>query len=285
MEQRAREEGFYKPNVWIWGQSGIAKTTLAMEYCKRHGYSYYIADAGNNPLDNYRGEDVIIFDDFRDCIYNFSTFLRVTNMHAPCRLPARYHNKVLATCKLMIFTSPLSPYTIYGARTDGAEEEKMQLYRRIGTIVHMDGDNITTYKWDAKMRKHVLYEQGRYVFDPDNYFAEKKDLIRDIHQGNPCNFVDELKHMTDFWVDVTNVQDTTNMDTTAESSAEPPYVDIDNKPDIGWSFWNIIASLGISNSDPCLAPWVERLAKHTLTEADLSVMTAELSQMRMNLIE
>ena len=44
-----------------------------------------------HPFDNYRGQDVIVFDEFRSGI-NFSLFLQLIDAY-PVELPCRYNNK------------------------------------------------------------------------------------------------------------------------------------------------------------------------------------------------
>ena len=99
--------------MYIYGGSGTGKTTFAKYYCDKLGLSYYVSSGGKNPLDNYGGQDVIIFDDLRPSDYKFNEFLKLTDNHTNSMVSCRYYNKSLVWCKLMIITSTLKVEEFY----------------------------------------------------------------------------------------------------------------------------------------------------------------------------
>lgn len=81
---------FRKLNVtYIWGSSGTGKTRHVMEL---HGYSnvYRITDY-DHPFDNYQGQKVILFEEFRSSL-KISDMLNYLDGY-PLQLPCRYANK------------------------------------------------------------------------------------------------------------------------------------------------------------------------------------------------
>lgn len=84
-------KGYSKRDVtYLWGNTGVGKTRSIME---RYGYEnvYQITDY-KHPFDNYNGEHVIIFEEFRDSI-DIADMLKYLDGY-PIRLPCRYANKV-----------------------------------------------------------------------------------------------------------------------------------------------------------------------------------------------
>ena len=76
--------------VYIWGETGAGKTRSIME---QHGYSkvYRVTDYAH-PFDNYKGQEVILFEEFRSSL-PLSAMLNYLDGY-PVELPCRYANKV-----------------------------------------------------------------------------------------------------------------------------------------------------------------------------------------------
>ena len=87
--------------TYIWGDSGSGKTSYV---AKKYGYEniYRITDY-LHPFDNYNGQNVIVFEEFRSQlrIYNMLNYL---DIH-PCILPCRYANKHACYTKIYIITN------------------------------------------------------------------------------------------------------------------------------------------------------------------------------------
>lgn len=89
---------------YVWGDSGVGKTTWAME----HFEDLYVASGGSHPFDYYDGESVILIDEFRfGGPFTTDVLLRmVDKFRVP--LDARYHD-VMPRWTKVIMTSNIPP--------------------------------------------------------------------------------------------------------------------------------------------------------------------------------
>lgn len=133
--------------VYISGPSGCWKTTLAKKIAQEYNYSCYISSQWKNPFDNYMGEECIILDDFRDDIMSFADFLKITDNNTNSLVGARYHNKSIASCKLLIVTNVKTIKELYWIDTDN-EVYRKQLYRRFKTLITITDEYIKWWAYD-----------------------------------------------------------------------------------------------------------------------------------------
>ena len=75
---------------YIWGKSGVGKTRFVMD---KYGYSnvYRVTDY-KHPFDDYQGQKVIMFEEFRGQI-DIENMLNYLDIY-PLSLPCRYANKI-----------------------------------------------------------------------------------------------------------------------------------------------------------------------------------------------
>ena len=87
--------------VYIWGETGAGKTRSIME---QHGYSkvYRVTDYAH-PFDNYKGQDVILFEEFRSSL-PLAAMLNYLDGY-PVELPCRYANKVAIYTKVYLVSN------------------------------------------------------------------------------------------------------------------------------------------------------------------------------------
>lgn len=87
--------------TYIYGGAGVGKTRTVME---QYGYSnvYRVTDY-THPFDYYKGEDVIVFDEFRSSL-KISDMLNYLDGY-PLMLPCRYNNKVACYTKVFIISN------------------------------------------------------------------------------------------------------------------------------------------------------------------------------------
>lgn len=87
--------------TYIWGKTGVGKTKHVME---KYGYSnvYRVTDY-IHPFDNYKGEDVILFDEFRGQL-KIHDMLNYLDGY-PLELPCRYSNKQACYTKVYIISN------------------------------------------------------------------------------------------------------------------------------------------------------------------------------------
>jgi len=86
---------------YIWGRTGVGKTSSVMD--KYGDENVYRVTNYKNPFDGYDGEDVIVFDEFREQIH-FSDLLNYTDIY-PVKLPSRYNDKQACYTKVYIISN------------------------------------------------------------------------------------------------------------------------------------------------------------------------------------
>ncbi len=87
--------------TYLWGDTGTGKTRGVME---KYGYSnvYQVTDYAH-PFDNYKGQKVIIFEEFRSSL-KIEDMLKYLDIY-PLQLPCRYANKVACYTEVYILTN------------------------------------------------------------------------------------------------------------------------------------------------------------------------------------
>lgn len=87
--------------TYIWGLTGSGKTRSVME---QYGYSnvYRVTDY-IHPFDAYRGQDVVLFEEFRSSLY-IDDMLKYLDGY-PVEFPARYSNKQACFTKIYFATN------------------------------------------------------------------------------------------------------------------------------------------------------------------------------------
>ena len=87
--------------AYIWGKTGVGKTRSIME---KYGYDQvYRINSYAHPFDNYKGEPVILFDEFRSSL-PISDMLKYLEGY-PVWLPCRYNDKVACFTSVYIVSN------------------------------------------------------------------------------------------------------------------------------------------------------------------------------------
>lgn len=156
--------------IFIQGESGVGKTTYAKAMAEKLGYKCYITSTGKNLFDDYRGEECIIMDDFRDNVLPFNEVLKVLDNNTPCKVSARYYNKYIIA-KLIIITSSKPFNSFYKAVAEKDAEQYVQLARRVNTLINMTPEAIHYFKYDSASKSHTHFESYENTFDPASMFG------------------------------------------------------------------------------------------------------------------
>ncbi len=87
--------------TYIWGDTGTGKTRSVMD---QYGYEnvYRITDY-HHPFDSYKGQDVVIFEEFRSSL-KIQEMLNYLDRY-PLELPCRYLNKIACYTKVYIISN------------------------------------------------------------------------------------------------------------------------------------------------------------------------------------
>ena len=171
--------------IYCYGEAGSGKTTFAKEYCKAHGYDFFVSGSSNDPFDGYLGEEAIILDDLRGSCFAFADLLKILDPNTRSQVKSRYYNKVVA-CKVIIITSIMGIDKLYTMFDKDAYKEPLeQLKRRCKTCLLFDTKDITCYLWNKAKKQYdkVSVIPNTYInmFDADEMTEEQKlDYVADI---------------------------------------------------------------------------------------------------------
>lgn len=123
-----RMSGIYRTEMttgkWIWGPTGSGKSHQAFENFSPD--THYVYPNDNGWWDNYKQQDIVIFNDFRGEL-TYNELLQLIDKW-PYTVKRRGRPPLPFTSKHVIITSSLPPKKIY--RNRDAEDSLQQLYRR-----------------------------------------------------------------------------------------------------------------------------------------------------------
>jgi hypothetical protein len=129
-EQTLGEDRLDLKVTYLYGKTQVGKT-----YYARHKYPsqevYRVTDYHGNPWDSYRGQRVLILDEFRSQL-DWSFLLDLLDVY-PLELPARYSNHWAGFHEVYIISS----WTLGQQYPAIQGEERRQLYRRIHQITEV----------------------------------------------------------------------------------------------------------------------------------------------------
>ena len=144
-----------KEVIYVCGDSGCGKTTYAkwLAFDSYPKDEIFISSSSNDILYGYNGEKCIILDDLRDDAMKFADLMKFLDNNTSSSVKARYNNKQMARCEMIIITSIKEPYELYLS----LDETKIQLYRRLKVFMKIkridDKVLINYYKWNDNTNK------------------------------------------------------------------------------------------------------------------------------------
>ncbi len=167
--------------IWISGDAGTGKTSLAREYAEKLNRPYFITGSSKDIFQNYSGEHTMIIDEFRADMIKYPDLLRILDpFGSQVMAPSRYNDKSLA-CDLIIITSPYNPVMFYRqlfqrASTNSTDSLE-QLLRRISLTIEMD----------SQLIKAVEYDREKHVYKPIDNAARKNSYSRHCRTSECIN--------------------------------------------------------------------------------------------------
>lgn len=157
--------------VYLYGGSGLGKTTLAKYIAQQRGLSCFIASIGTDMLDGYNGESAIILDDIRaECGLTYDQFLRTIDNHTNARAKARFRNKNMAFCKLIIISTILTMDELMDRLDPSKQEDRKQFRRRCKLYVQVNKDYLLVQEYDFATDK---YTNDTYLVNPVKELIKK----------------------------------------------------------------------------------------------------------------
>ena len=149
--------------VFVSGKSQTGKTYYARKLCEKLGYDYCVTSSSNDPLQDYMGQNALIFDDLRFATFDFVDLLKLLDNHTSTSMKSRYSNKVF-NGKLIIITSSVPLKYWYPDVRSSRTEDITQLYKRIGCYVEMTKTSFNVY--------HEINDYGEPVGEFKSYANE-----------------------------------------------------------------------------------------------------------------
>ncbi len=184
--------------IWISGEAGTGKTSLAREYAEKSNQPYFITGSSRDIFQNYSGEHTLIIDEFRADMMKYPDLLRILDpFGGQVMAPSRYSDKPLA-CDMILITSPYDPVEFYGqlfSRINGNSIDGLeQLLRRITLTVEMDASHIRAVEYDREAKAYRAIENAekenrysKHYRGQNGYTASNPiDLFESIFQEPPC---------------------------------------------------------------------------------------------------
>ena len=173
--------------VYFYGGSGLGKTTLAKHIAKQRNMSCFICSIGTDALDGYNGEEVIIFDDIREnCGLTYDQFLRTLDNNTNARGKARFRNKNMAFCKLIIISTILSMDELMDRLDPSGKEDRKQFRRRCKLYVQVNKDYLLVQEYDFASDK---YTNDTYLVNPVKELIQKASATQKLTGQEISNFL------------------------------------------------------------------------------------------------
>lgn len=134
--------------LYFYGKTGIGKTSYALDYCKAvyPNEEPCLTSSSNDPLQDYRGQKSMIWDDFRDSQFRFADLLKFLDPHTRSSGKSRYTNKHFLGDLIIITSTQRLDYLYKGCDNT---EDLMQLRRRISQYHEFVEDKIRIYLYDG----------------------------------------------------------------------------------------------------------------------------------------
>lgn len=131
--RKAKEVNRHMDVMYISGPAGSGKTTFAKWYCEQQKMSYTVSSSSNDPMQDYKGQDVLILDDFRPSEWKMTDFLKLLDNHTTSSVRSRYQNKYMCYCKCIIITSVIPLSKVWDFLQDKDDKEPLNSY--IGVLL------------------------------------------------------------------------------------------------------------------------------------------------------
>ena len=169
--------------IYICGQAGAGKTTLAKKIADTHNMDYFVSSGSNDVLDGYCQQPCLILDDIRPSALGLSDLLKLLDPHTACSIKSRYENKYV-NCSLIILTSVLKIDEFYHNVFEHEDEPINQLKRRCKFYIKMDYDFIKIREWnDFSMeygKERVYINDILLPFLLNNNSIDNNNTIEDV---------------------------------------------------------------------------------------------------------
>src|SRR5699024_326297 len=153
---KLRAGDFSTQVVFIHGDAGIGKTQFAHQFisaaiqvAEGRGERWQVYRAATtNPLDDWRGEEILLLDDLRASAMDANDWLLLLDPYNASPAKARYKNKGEVAPRLIVITATIEPvkFFFYARKKGNVDEALDQFIRRLASVVKVfRTDDINRY--------------------------------------------------------------------------------------------------------------------------------------------
>ena len=157
--------------IYITGEAGSGKTTLAKRFCEERNLSYCISGSSRDPLENYAGEDILILDELRSQVFPLADLLKLLDNNSASSASARYHDKWLEV-QYIIITTVLDIEDFFRGIQDKSEPVH-QLKRRCKTMIRLTANQMELYSYRSSTHEYMQIACGK---NPVAELYQSKDV-------------------------------------------------------------------------------------------------------------
>ena len=127
--------------IYIEGAPGSGKTTYAMRYAEEMYGDYCVSSEKNDIVQDYLGQNVMIFDDARPQDKEASSWLKILDPYNnQSSVASRFYNKYLAVrCIIVTSVVPFEEFFVYCKNKSGVTEPVGQFMRRFTAVMKASG--------------------------------------------------------------------------------------------------------------------------------------------------
>ncbi len=129
--------------IFIYGKTGLGKTSFAIAYAKAHGKTIKLSGGSNDVMDSYCQEECICLDDVVPGFVPIQEMLKITDNHHNTAIISRYKNKVFVGDMIFICSNT----HLFDWYPNESEDVRKALYRRIDYV----------FEFDSISKDHVVH--------------------------------------------------------------------------------------------------------------------------------
>lgn len=194
--------------IYIYGEPGAGKTTLAKQICEKRGLSYCLSGSSRDPVQDYGGQDALILDDLRPESFSLSDLLKMLDNNSASSVSARYRDRWLEV-KLIIITTVLTIEDFHTAYENPSEPIE-QLMRRCKEMIMLTKTHKSLYIYNDSKQSYQLIGEGKNNI-PAQFATEnslQKETIKKLCSDFDVSYVESYDSVQQSFIDVTDRIDT-----------------------------------------------------------------------------